>query len=439
VKTLGTVTRRRFFRLGVQIVAPLGLLLVATPSVTWATASAPVDPPTGISSLEEALRLGIARSNAAPTAEDTATQAGGAEPEPVAAEHAEETPPLEEPPEDPAATEAASEGSLPVDGTSDSAAEAAGPQSNEGGPSAADPTEPDTGSEREVEPTSIREESNADSDDASEADTTRESDDDGNDRGIDSDSGDSSADNFAEERSDEETVDEIASGQDDSDEGVDNSSGAQGSEESASDTADESVGSEIEPPESDGYQHEAAREETESAQASASSVSGEVGDDWERADDSASDSSGDSDNSDEADNSDNSDNSSSDDFLDSVQWPFFGIITTYFMEVGPYSPRGHAGIDIAGPYGSPVVAMADGTVTVAGWAEGYGITLVIAHGDGYSSRYAHLDSMEVGYGDRVDGGDVIGYVGTTGYSTGPHLHLEVREHGALIDPLLVLP
>jgi murein DD-endopeptidase MepM/ murein hydrolase activator NlpD len=83
--------------------------------------------------------------------------------------------------------------------------------------------------------------------------------------------------------------------------------------------------------------------------------------------------------------------------------------------------------------------MADGTVTVAGWAEGYGNTIVIAHSDGYSSRYAHLAEMDVGYGDRVYGGYVIGYVGTTGYSTGPHLHLEVREDGALIDPLLVLP
>ncbi|MEH0826881.1 M23 family metallopeptidase [Micromonospora sp. CPCC 205739] len=96
-----------------------------------------------------------------------------------------------------------------------------------------------------------------------------------------------------------------------------------------------------------------------------------------------------------------------------------------------YGPRWgtlHAGIDFAMPAGTPIRAVAAGTVVKAGDAgDGYGISVFIDHGNGYLTHYAHQSSLKVGVGDRVSAGEVIGYEGSTGDSTGPHLHFEVHQ------------
>ena len=121
-------------------------------------------------------------------------------------------------------------------------------------------------------------------------------------------------------------------------------------------------------------------------------------------------------------------------------WPARGPITTYFGEVGPTSPRGHAGIDIAARYGSPIVAAAAGQVVLATTAGGgYGTEVIIEHGRGLRTLYAHLSQLDVTAGQGVARAQLIGLVGSTGYSTGPHLHFEVRQNGELRDPLAFLP
>jgi murein DD-endopeptidase MepM/ murein hydrolase activator NlpD len=97
--------------------------------------------------------------------------------------------------------------------------------------------------------------------------------------------------------------------------------------------------------------------------------------------------------------------------------------------------RAHAGVDLAAPYGSPIVATANGVVGAAGWSGGYGLLVAISHGDGVQTRYGHMSRLAVAPGQQVSRGDVIGYVGSTGQSTGPHVHYEVRVNGAAIDPL----
>jgi murein DD-endopeptidase MepM/ murein hydrolase activator NlpD len=117
-------------------------------------------------------------------------------------------------------------------------------------------------------------------------------------------------------------------------------------------------------------------------------------------------------------------------------WPTRGLITTYFGEVGPYSPRGHAGIDVAAPQGTPIQAIDDGEVLKAYWNEdGYGGLVIIGHPSGYETWYGHMARFSVEKGQQVKRGEAIGAVGSTGYSTGPHLHFEVRQDGQLIDPL----
>lgn len=100
----------------------------------------------------------------------------------------------------------------------------------------------------------------------------------------------------------------------------------------------------------------------------------------------------------------------------------------------------HQGIDIAGPIGSPILAAAAGTVEFAGWTSGgYGNLIEIRHADGSLTRYAHLDRVGVQLGDRVTQGQVIGAMGSTGRSTGPHLHFEVHLLGqGAVDPIGVL-
>lgn len=94
----------------------------------------------------------------------------------------------------------------------------------------------------------------------------------------------------------------------------------------------------------------------------------------------------------------------------------------------------HQGIDLSAPAGTPVTATADGIVTIAGRAGGYGRTVVLDHGGGWQTRYAHLKRIKVDRGWRVRRGDVVGTVGRTGNATGAHLHYEVLHHGTPVDP-----
>ena len=121
-------------------------------------------------------------------------------------------------------------------------------------------------------------------------------------------------------------------------------------------------------------------------------------------------------------------------------WPLRGQITTYFGEVGPTSPHGHTGIDISAAWGTPVAAAADGVVVSQGdTGDGYGTKIVIDHPGGFETLYGHLSSAGVDAGDQVRQGQMIGREGSTGYSTGPHLHFEVHQGDDLVDPLALLP
>lgn len=97
--------------------------------------------------------------------------------------------------------------------------------------------------------------------------------------------------------------------------------------------------------------------------------------------------------------------------------------------------RFHAGVDFAASPGTPVLAARSGRVTRAGWWGTYGYVVVLDHGDGSETRYAHLSSFAVAAGQAVRQGDVVGAVGSTGASTGPHLHFELRLDGSAVDPL----
>jgi murein DD-endopeptidase MepM/ murein hydrolase activator NlpD len=101
----------------------------------------------------------------------------------------------------------------------------------------------------------------------------------------------------------------------------------------------------------------------------------------------------------------------------------------------------HNGWDIANPEGTPVYAVDEGVVKFAGWSDrGYGNMVVIDHGGRYQTLYAHLrDAPSVSEGQSVAAGQVIGYMGNTGFSTGPHLHFEIRHGSALIDPGPYIP
>ncbi len=101
--------------------------------------------------------------------------------------------------------------------------------------------------------------------------------------------------------------------------------------------------------------------------------------------------------------------------------------------------RPHNGIDISGSTGDPVWAAKDGTVFFAGPRGGFGNCVIIDHGDGVMTVYAHLSQIHVSVGNSVDKGEAIGEIGTTGLSTGPHLHFEVRVNGQAQDPLIFLP
>lgn len=106
-----------------------------------------------------------------------------------------------------------------------------------------------------------------------------------------------------------------------------------------------------------------------------------------------------------------------------------------------FGPRGntfHAGLDFTAAAGTAVRSARAGRVTWAGWLGSFGNTVVVAHGSGVRTLYAHLSSIDVAVLDRVSTGTQLGHVGSTGRSTGPHLHLEVRVRGAAVDPLAAL-
>jgi murein DD-endopeptidase MepM/ murein hydrolase activator NlpD len=124
-------------------------------------------------------------------------------------------------------------------------------------------------------------------------------------------------------------------------------------------------------------------------------------------------------------------------------WPVFGRLES---GVGgrrnPFSGRGfeyHEGQDIDATYGTPVQVSASGRVTIAGWQRGYGKVVYVDHGSGLSTRYGHLSEIDVAVGQSVTQGQTIGLVGSTGRSTGPHLHYEVRINNQPVDPKPYLP
>lgn len=97
--------------------------------------------------------------------------------------------------------------------------------------------------------------------------------------------------------------------------------------------------------------------------------------------------------------------------------------------------RAHKGVDLAEPTGTPVHATADGVVSRADWFSGYGLYVSLEHGGNIETRYGHMSRLNVAAGQTVHKGDVIGYVGSTGRSTGPHLHYEVRIAGTAVSPI----
>ncbi|CAM4085371.1 Peptidase M23 domain-containing protein [Novosphingobium lubricantis] len=109
----------------------------------------------------------------------------------------------------------------------------------------------------------------------------------------------------------------------------------------------------------------------------------------------------------------------------------------YGMRVHPVlgGRRGHKGIDLAAPTGTPIRASADGVVEKAEWFGGYGLFVQLDHGGAMETRYGHMSRVAVAEGQQVRKGDVIGYVGSTGRSTGPHLHYEVRVSGEAVNPM----
>jgi murein DD-endopeptidase MepM/ murein hydrolase activator NlpD len=122
-------------------------------------------------------------------------------------------------------------------------------------------------------------------------------------------------------------------------------------------------------------------------------------------------------------------------------WPVIGQITGHFGErLDPFNGEGafHTGVDISAEYGTPVRAAADGVVIEAQEDAGYGRLVVLDHGFGVTTWYAHLSSFTVPPGIRVKRGDVIGYVGVSGRTTGPHVHYEVRINGAPVNPMRFL-
>ncbi|HEX8143686.1 MAG TPA: M23 family metallopeptidase [Pyrinomonadaceae bacterium] len=124
-------------------------------------------------------------------------------------------------------------------------------------------------------------------------------------------------------------------------------------------------------------------------------------------------------------------------------WPVSGITTGNFgvrsNPFGGMSSEFHKGQDISAPIGTVVMATADGVVVTAGWQRGYGRVVYVDHGNGISTRYGHLSRIDVAVGQTIKRGEQLGLVGSSGRSTGPHLHYEVRINGAPANPGEYLP
>jgi murein DD-endopeptidase MepM/ murein hydrolase activator NlpD len=124
--------------------------------------------------------------------------------------------------------------------------------------------------------------------------------------------------------------------------------------------------------------------------------------------------------------------------------PTTGFLTSKFSYIR-YHPilhenRPHEGIDITAQYGTQIIAPAAGRVVKVGWENGYGLMVVLQHGYGLETKYAHMSRTAVGVGQSVKRGDRLGWVGSTGLSTGPHLHYEVLVNGKPVDPMrYILP
>ena len=120
-----------------------------------------------------------------------------------------------------------------------------------------------------------------------------------------------------------------------------------------------------------------------------------------------------------------------------LQWPLPGhtYISCHFGEVDAFGNAGHRGTDIPAPEGTPILAAHSGTVLVSGWNDSYGNQVLLDNGAGLSTRYAHMTATAVTAGETVTAGQVIGYVGSTGDSTGNHLHFEVMQGGIRVNPL----
>lgn len=116
--------------------------------------------------------------------------------------------------------------------------------------------------------------------------------------------------------------------------------------------------------------------------------------------------------------------------------PALGYISSRFgyRNTPRFGVDQHGGYDIAGRYGSPILATGDGTVVFAGWAGSYGNMVLIQHAYGWSTVYGHCAKLAVSLGDRVKRGEVVGFMGSTGKSTGPHVHYEVRINGQAVNP-----
>jgi len=119
--------------------------------------------------------------------------------------------------------------------------------------------------------------------------------------------------------------------------------------------------------------------------------------------------------------------------------PLDGLTMTsnFGMRVHPVlgGLRAHKGIDLSAPVGTPIHATADGVVGKAAWFGGYGLYVQLEHGNDLETRYGHMSRLNVAEGQHIHKGDIVGYVGTTGRSTGPHLHYEVRVSGVAVNPV----
>ncbi len=113
------------------------------------------------------------------------------------------------------------------------------------------------------------------------------------------------------------------------------------------------------------------------------------------------------------------------------------LTSDYGMRVHPVmgGRRAHKGVDLAAPVGTPIRASADGFISKAEWFSSYGLYVAVEHGGDIQTRYGHMSRLNVAAGQRVRKGEVIGYVGSTGRSTGPHLHYEVRIAGQAVNPM----